>query len=312
MKVDADLDPEMDRAEDQTTSEPVEIIVLDPDERQWGRVTREQPRARASAAHILGELTMSLALRTARASISAGRSLYRAAADSGPGQLVTDAASGALGALGRNGAIDWDVAETRVEEQLGRVISIVAPVIVQSIDPEELLAALDIDALVDAVDVNALLDRVDVNGLLDRVDVDALLDRVDVNALLDRVEVDALLDRADVNALLDRADVNALLERADIDALLDRVTVLALIDRIDVDDLVARVDVNAVARRAQIGELVAESTSDVAGSALDVGRRQAVALDTLLARALDRVLGRDTDKLPQGPPALTETGDDAP
>jgi hypothetical protein len=111
--------------------------------------------------------------------------------------------------------------------------------------------------------------------------------------------------------VLDRVDVDALLDRADIDALLDRVTVQALLDRIDVDDLVSRVDVNAVARRAQIGELVAESTGDVAGSALDLGRRQAVALDTLLARALDRVLGRDSDAMPPGPPALTETGDES-
>ena len=275
----ADLEPEGDSADEDIVPDAVEIIVLDPDESQWGHVTREPPRARASVAHAIGERTMSLALRTARASFSAGRYLYRAVADSGPGQVVIDAASGALGVLGRDGGIDWDSAEHRVEEQLSRVISIVAPVVVQSIDPEELLEALDVNALMEAVDVNALLDRVDVNALLDRVDVNALLDRVDVDALLDRVGVDALLDR---------------------------VTVQALMDRVDVDELVSRVDVNAVARRAQIGELVAESTGDVAGSALDLGRRQAVALVTLLARALDRVLGRDSDTLPQGPPALTE------
>lgn len=288
-----DLDPPTKSTED-LGPDAVEIVVLDPDEKQWGHVTREPRGPRTSFAHTVGERTMSLALRTARAGVSVSRFMYRAAADSGPGRVVTDAAAGALGALGRDGAIDWDRAEHRVEEQLGRVISVVAPVVVQSIDPEELLEALDIEAVIDAVDINALLDRVDVNTLLDRVDVNALLDRVDVNTLLDRVDVDALLDRVGV------------------DALLERVTVQALIDRVDVDGLVARVDVNAVARRAQIGELVAESTGDVAGSALDLGRRQAVALDTLLARALDRVLGRDSDTLPQGPPALTQPDEEAP
>ena len=269
-------------------------------------VVQSRRNADASFAHSLGKRAMRLALSATSAGISTGRSLFRSAVETVPGQVVADIASGAVDALGREGGIDWDRAEQRVEEQLGRVVAVVAPVVVQSIDPEELLQAIDVNALVSSVDLNALMAQVDVDALLARVDVDALLARVDVDGLLERVDVDALLARVAVNDLLARVDVDALLERVDVDAVLARVDVDALLARADVDGVVARVDVNAVARRARIGELVAESSGDVAGSALDLGRRQAVALDTLLARSINRVLGRDASTMPDGPPALTE------
>jgi len=125
--------------------------------------------------------------------------------------------------------------------------------------------------------MNTMLERVDVNGLLDEVDLDRLLDRVDLDRLLDRVDVDRLLDRVDVDRLLDRVDVDALMNR---------------------------VDVEALTTRANVGELVARSTGQVAGSTLDLVRRQAVGLDTLIMRFVDRLLGRDPDAQPLGPPEL--------
>jgi uncharacterized RDD family membrane protein YckC len=189
-------------------------------------------------------------------------------------------------------------------------------------DVDRLLARVDVDGLLDRVDVDRLLRRVDVNGLLDRVDVDRLLRRVDVNGLLDRVDVDRLLRRVDVNGLLDRVDVDPLLERADVESLLDRVDVQRLVERIDLDQVAGRLDIDAVVeridlermlgtvdlealvRRAGIPELVAESTGQVAGSALDLGRRQLVGLDVGVSRVLQRMLGRDPDALPAGPPLL--------
>ena len=254
-------------------------------------VVRARRSSDASLAQSLGKKAMRLAIRATSAGMSTGRSLVRSAAESAPGQVVLDFASGALDALGRESGIDWDGAERTVEQQLGRVVAVVAPVVVQSIDPEELLRAIDVNAFVDAVDLNAVLDQVDVDALLARVDVDGLLERVDVNALLARVDVEAMLARVEVDDLVGRVDVDALLARA------------------DVDGVVSRVDVHAVARRARIGELVAESSSDVAGSALDLGRRQAVALDILLARSINRVLGRDSSTMPNGPPTLIEGED---
>lgn len=125
--------------------------------------------------------------------------------------------------------------------------------------------------------LNAVLERVDVDGLLDQVELDDLLARIDVNRLLDRVDVDRLLDRVDVDRLLDGVDVNR---------------------------LVGRVDVEAVTRRANVGGLVARSTSEVAGSTLDIARRQVVGLDTLIMNAVDRLLGRDPAAQPLGPPRL--------
>ena len=160
------------------------------------------------------------------------------------------------------------------------------------------------ERVLEFVDPDVVLDHVDVNSLLDRVDVNALLDRVEVNDLLDRVEVNRLLDRVDVNALLDRVDIDALLARADVDALLERVDVKALVDR------------------AGIPEIVAESTGQLGGSALDFFRTPLVGLDEVAFRSLVRLIGRDPNDYPRGPEPLvtwvdeqtddeTETGQEA-
>jgi uncharacterized RDD family membrane protein YckC len=143
-----------------------------------------------------------------------------------------------------------------------------------------------------------------INAMLERVDVNGLLDQVEVNELLDRIVVDRLLDRVDVNRLLDRVDVDRLLDRVDVDRLLQRVDVDELVARVDVDALVQRVDVEAITSRAKVGELVARGTTEVAGSTVDLARRQAVGLDTLLMRFVDRLLHRDPGSRPKGPSEL--------
>jgi len=150
--------------------------------------------------------------------------------------------------------------------------------------------------------INAMLNRVDVDSLVGQVDLDELLSRIDVNELLDRVDVDRLLDQVDVNRLLDGVDV---------DRLLDGVDVNRLLDRVDVNRLVDRVDVQAVTKRANVGGLVAQSTGQVAGSTLDIARRQAVGLDTLIMGLVDRLLGRDFAAQPLGPPKLILQESDA-
>lgn len=137
-----------------------------------------------------------------------------------------------------------------------------------------------------------VLEYVDPNAVLDHVDVNALLDRVEVNELLDRVDVDELLDRVDVDRLLDRVDVDRLLERADVDALMERVDVQALVDR------------------AGIPDIVAQSTSHLGGSALDLFRRPLVGLDEIMFRVLNGVLGRDPASFPEGPADLVEWVDE--
>jgi uncharacterized RDD family membrane protein YckC len=122
--------------------------------------------------------------------------------------------------------------------------------------------------------------------------------------------VPPVVGSVDVDALLARIDVNALLARIDMDALLARVDVDALVQRVDVDALLERVDVAAVAERAEIGELVAQSTRDVAGTTLDLARRQLVAVDLLITRVVRRVW-RPRPPRPLGPPALAGAPPDA-
>ncbi len=151
---------------------------------------------------------------------------------------------------------------------LSRVFSRATGVVVDAVDP---------DLIIDQVDVNALMERVDVNALLDRVDPQVLLDNVDVNTLMDRVDVDALLDRVDVDALMSRVDIDALLDRVDVKELTDR---------------------------AGIPDIVRESTGALAGSAMDVVRRQIVALDQIASRFTYGLIRRDSATRPIAPPIL--------
>ncbi len=138
-------------------------------------------------------------------------------------------------------------------------------------------------------------DRDGKRGLLGRIASgasDRMLDIVDPNQVLDHVDVDNVLDRVDINALLDRVDINRLLERVDVDDLMTRVDMDALLERVDVRDLV---------ERAGIPEIVAESTSHLTGSALDLFRKPIVGLDEILFRFLNRLVGRNPNEYPKGP-----------
>ncbi|HEY5889321.1 MAG TPA: hypothetical protein VIW94_01290 [Acidimicrobiia bacterium] len=151
---------------------------------------------------------------------------------------------------------------------ISRVTQAVTGRVVETIDP---------DTILDHVDMDHLLDRIDVNRLLDRIDPDALLDRVDINQLLDRVDIDLLLDRVDINKLVSKVDIDAALEG---------------------------VDLESVVRRAGIPEIVAQSTSQITGSAIDLGRRQLVGLDVIVDRLVNRLMRREASDQPVGPPLL--------
>lgn len=132
-------------------------------------------------------------------------------------------------------------------------------------------------------------ETIDPDAVIEHIDIDQVVDRIDANRLLDRIDVDRLLERVDVNRLLDRVDVNRLVARLDIDAALDSV------------------DLEAVLRRAGIPEMVAESTGHMAGSALDLGRRQLAGLDAVFHRLVIRSLRRDPAAEPVGPPRLADS-----
>jgi uncharacterized RDD family membrane protein YckC len=195
-----------------------------------------------------------------------------------------------------------------------RVVDVVDPDIVldhvdvnqllDKIDLQRVLERVDLDPVLSRVDLQALLSRVDLNVLLAQVDLDAALARVDVNSLLDTVDLQPVLERVDLNPVLSRVDLEVLLSRVDLNALIGQVDLNAALARVDVDALLDQVDIQAVARRSGIAEMVAESTSQIAGSTLDVARRQVAALDFWVNRAVDALLRRPPDSLPTGPAGL--------
>lgn len=255
-------------------------------------------------------------------------------------------AEGAARWLTRPLARQGEEVRERLEEEAGpaaqQVIRQVTPGVVDAVDLNDVLAAIDIDALLDRIDVNRLVDRIDVGAIVAKVDVDELVAQVDVDALVQRVDVGAIVARVDLDALMASIDVDALLERIDVDALLGRIDVGALVARIDLDALLASVDLNALLTRldldqvlagvdldallasvdlnellqrldmdalvanTELGAVIAQSTSGIAGEALDAVRSQGVGMDGFIARLANRALRRDVAELPAGPPLLVD------
>ena len=106
----------------------------------------------------------------------------------------------------------------------------------------------------------------------------------------------AAIAAAVVPAVVERIDVNALLAKVDVDALVSRIDVNRILDQVDVEELVGRVDMAALAREAlegiDIGDLIQESTAGLAADTMEAVRVQAMNADDLLARIVDRLLGR--------------------
>ena len=180
------------------------------------------------------------------------------------------------------------------------------------LDLDRLLGSVDVNALVRRLDVDELVGRVDLDSVVRRLDLDALLARVDLNQLLARVDLDPLVARVDPNAVVERVDPNALMERVDINALMARVDLNTLLAGVDLDALLRNVDLEAVVRRSGIPDIVAESTYSMAGSALDVARRQLVGLDVVADRIVDRLMRRSEEQRLEGPPRLVGEDQDRP
>jgi hypothetical protein len=130
--------------------------------------------------------------------------------------------------------------------------------------------------------VNAVVSVIDLNAVLDRVDVQAIVDRVDVQSVVDRVDVDQVIERVDVDRVVESLDPNRLVSRIDIDAVVDRIDVAEVTaDALDAID---------------IGGVIRESSSTIGTDAIEGARYQAMAADDLLARTVDRLLGRSTPR----------------
>ncbi|GAA1520981.1 hypothetical protein GCM10009741_22360 [Kribbella lupini] len=140
--------------------------------------------------------------------------------------------------------------------------------------------------------------------VVESVEPDVILSHVDVDALLDRVDLDRLIARVDLEGVLDRIDVQRLLDRIDVQRLLERVDVQRLVERVDLNRVAASLDVELLVRRSGLADVVVESQTRLAGSLVDLVRRQLAGLDTVLDLVVVRLLRRDPRALPTAPPLL--------
>ena len=85
-----------------------------------------------------------------------------------------------------------------------------------------------------------------------------------------------------------------------------------LLAGVDLDALLRNLDLEALVRRSGIPDIVAESTYSMAGSALDLARRQLVGLDVVVDRVVDRLMRRGEDERLEGPASLVGAEPDAP
>jgi hypothetical protein len=112
--------------------------------------------------------------------------------------------------------------------------------------------------------------------------------------------LDVVVELLPIEAILARVDVDALVGRVDVDALIQRVDVNAIVGRVDVNDIVQRVDlaniVTTVLENIELGDLISDSTTNIATSARDNARVQAIRVDGGLAAVVDRLLRRRRDR----------------
>jgi hypothetical protein len=124
--------------------------------------------------------------------------------------------------------------------------------------------------------------------------------------MVETVPADLILDHVDLDAFVDRIDINRLLDRVDVNRLLDRIDTERLLERIDLDALLRTVDVEELVRRSGVPEIVVESQTRLAGSLLDLIRRQFAGLDAVLGKVVDQLLRRDVPAQPTMPVLLRE------
>lgn len=126
--------------------------------------------------------------------------------------------------------------------------------------------------------VNAALDRIVptlVDAVIERVDLTGIvIERVDLNRI-----VTSALDSLDLTQLvIDRVDVDAIVAEADIDAVIDRVPIIPL--------------ANYVIDEIDLPQIIRDSTSGIAGDAMNTVRRQGIGADRLVSRMADAVVFR--------------------
>jgi hypothetical protein len=127
-----------------------------------------------------------------------------------------------------------------------------------------------------------------------------------VTLVVDAIDIDALIDRVDVDRIIARVDVDKIIDRVDVDHIVARVDIQKIVQRIDVNAIVNELDIDALVEQTELGSIIARSTTGVLTEVLDVIRSQGVGLDDFIFRWANRLVGRQVDQLPLGPPLLVD------
>jgi hypothetical protein len=146
--------------------------------------------------------------------------------------------------------------------------------------------------------VNAALDRLVpaiADAVIERIDLtDVVIEQVDLNRI-----VNSALDSLDLTQLvIDRVDIDAIVAEADIDAVIDRVPIIPL--------------ANYVIDEIDLPQIIRDSTSGIAGDAMNTVRRQGIGADRLVSRIGDKVVFRrharkvDAPAQPESPVATPD------
>jgi hypothetical protein len=91
--------------------------------------------------------------------------------------------------------------------------------------------------------------------------------------------VNSALDSLDLTQLvIDRVDIDAIVAEADIDSVIDRVPIIPL--------------ANYVIDEIDLPQIIRDSTSGIAGDAMNTVRRQGIGADRLVSRIGDKVVFR--------------------
>jgi len=122
----------------------------------------------------------------------------RADAGATPSSPAPRKLPGRAAEAGRGAARRAAQAPSAASGLLEAVLSRIVPVVVRSVDPEEIVARVDVQAVVDRVDVQGVVGRLDLNEIVARVDLDRALDSVDPNRLIDRVDLNEVVERVDM------------------------------------------------------------------------------------------------------------------
>jgi hypothetical protein len=126
--------------------------------------------------------------------------------------------------------------------------------------------------------VNAALDRIVptvTDAVISRIDLtDVVLDQVDLQRI-----INSALDEMDLTQLvLDRVDVDAIVDKADIERVIDRIPIIDLADYV-IDEI-------------DLPQIIRDSTSGIAGDAVNTVRRQGIGADRLVSKLGDRLVLR--------------------